>query len=158
MRFTANSQVAKSHDRGRSHSTRRGIEAVSRRLAQPSLEPVFEPNSFAEPSLLLGPYKVNYRRSRSRQYSRWILRRCLMNSILGSILEKDDIIVSWFRGQAPVVLGTNCYLCLRSGQFGSWLPEWNTDPNTVLENWRCSRFSASLTQGKSSNTSLRMIE
>jgi hypothetical protein len=37
---------------------------------------------------------------------------------------------------------------VRSGQI--WLPESNTHPNTVLENRKCSRFSAPLTNGKSS--------
>jgi len=36
-----------------------------------------------------------------------------------------------------------------------WLPESNTDSNTVLENRKCARFSAPLTKGKSSEMDFR---
>ena len=37
-----------------------------------------------------------------------------------------------------------------------WLPERDTDPNTVLENRKCSRFSAPLTKRKSSKMDFRV--
>jgi hypothetical protein len=38
-----------------------------------------------------------------------------------------------------------------------WLPESNTNPNTVLENRKCARFSAPLTKGKSSEMDFRCV-
>src|SRR5438309_3353 len=95
------------------------------------------------------------RRRESCQKRLWNPLRLGPPTITARNREKDRDASSskyWGCVRRPSSQPTAGEICFRRGE---WLPERNTDSNTVLENRKCDRFSLPLTKGKSSKMDFR---